>query len=53
MIALKESRETRYWLRLLIASEIIPQQRISQLQTKAEELTKILGAIIISTKGST
>ncbi|MCC5650649.1 four helix bundle protein [Nostoc sp. XA013] len=53
MIALKESRETRYWLRLLIASEIVPQERISQLQTEAEELTKILGAIIISTKSST
>jgi len=53
MIALKESRETRYWLRLLIASEIVPQERISQLQTEAEELTKILGAIIVSTKGST
>ncbi|WP_375502808.1 four helix bundle protein [uncultured Nostoc sp.] len=53
MIALKESRETRYWLRLLVASEIVPQERISQLQTEAEELTKILSAIIISTKGPT
>lgn len=53
MIALKESRETRYWLRLLIAAEIVPQERIIQLQTEAEELTKILGAIIISTKSTT
>lgn len=45
MIAPKQSRETRYWLRLLVASEIVPQERISQLQTKAEELTRILGAI--------
>ncbi|MBF2008477.1 MAG: four helix bundle protein [Chlorogloeopsis fritschii C42_A2020_084] len=52
MIALKESRETRYWLRLLVASEIVPQEKISQLQTEAEELTRILGAIIISTKDS-
>ncbi|PLZ54455.1 four helix bundle protein, partial [Fischerella thermalis WC442] len=43
MIALKESRETRYWLKLLVASEIIPQERISHLQTEAEELTRILG----------
>ncbi|PLZ24810.1 four helix bundle protein [Fischerella thermalis WC542] len=48
MIALKESRETRYWLKLLVASEIIPQERISHLQTEAEELTRILGAIIVS-----
>ncbi|RUR77811.1 four helix bundle protein [Chlorogloeopsis fritschii PCC 9212] len=52
MIALKESRETRYWLRLLVASEIVPQEKISQLQTEAEELTRILGAIVISTKDS-
>ncbi|MBF1991652.1 MAG: four helix bundle protein [Fischerella thermalis M48_A2018_028] len=48
MIALKESCETRYWLKLLVASEIIPQERISHLQTEAEELTRILGAIIVS-----
>ncbi|MDZ8240178.1 MAG: four helix bundle protein [Nostoc sp. ChiQUE01a] len=52
-IALKESRETRYWLSLLVASDIVPQERISQLQTETEELRKILGVIIISTKGST
>jgi four helix bundle protein len=52
MIALKKSRETRYWLRLLVASEIVPQERISQLQTEAEELTRILGAIIVSSKNS-
>ncbi|WP_339373684.1 MULTISPECIES: four helix bundle protein [unclassified Anabaena] len=27
-IALKEGRETRYWLRLLIATELIPENRL-------------------------
>ena len=27
-IALKEARETRYWLRLIIASELIPENRL-------------------------
>ncbi len=52
MIALKESRETRYWLRLLVVAEIVPKEKISQLQAEADELTRILGAIIVSTKDS-
>jgi four helix bundle protein len=49
-IALKEARETIYWLRLLAASEIIPMQRLAELQNEADELAKIIGAIIVSAK---
>ena len=49
-IALKEARETQYWLRLLIASEIIPEARLVELLKEADELTRIIGAIIVSTK---
>ena len=28
-IALKEAKETRYWLRLLIATELMPESRLS------------------------
>jgi four helix bundle protein len=49
-IALKEGRETRYWLRLLTKSEIIPEQRIKGLLSEIEEINKILAAIIIKTK---
>lgn len=49
-IALKEARETHYWLRLLIATEILPQEKLSKLLTEAEELKKILGAIIVASK---
>lgn len=45
-IALKEARETRYWLRLLSQSGILPPEMLSDLTSEAEEIGKILGAIV-------
>jgi four helix bundle protein len=49
-IALKEARETLYWLRLLAASNVLPVERLSGLQTEIAELMRVLGAIIVSAK---
>jgi four helix bundle protein len=49
-IALKEAREARYWLRLVGACNLAPQQEGLELQREAEELTRIIGAIIVSAK---
>lgn len=49
-IALKEARETLYWLRLLVAAGVLPDVRISKLQGEVEQLTRILGATIVSSK---
>lgn len=49
-IALKEARETRYWLRLIIASELVPENRLLPLLGETDELIKIIAAIIVSTK---
>ncbi len=49
-IALKEARETIYWLRLLAASRIISEKRLVGLQKETEELAKIIGSIIVSAK---
>ncbi len=49
-ISLKEARETRYWLRLLIAAEIISSSRLVPLLNEANELIKILASIIVKTK---
>jgi len=49
-IALKEARETQYWLRLLIATEIVLEGRLVELSKEVDELTRIIGAIIVSTK---
>ena len=49
-IALKEARETNYWLRLLEASEIVSKEKITELMKESEELKKIPAAIIVSSK---
>jgi len=46
-IALKEARETHYWLRLLKESGYISENDIS---SECEIIKKILGSIIINTK---
>ena len=45
-LALEAARETHYWLRLLIAAEIVPEARLAELLNEADELTRILDAII-------
>jgi len=49
-IALKEARETNYWLRLLEKSNLIPKEKLSALLKESEELKKILASIIVSSK---
>ncbi|MBC8279025.1 MAG: four helix bundle protein [FCB group bacterium] len=41
-IALKEIRETIYWLELIRRSEILPEKRINDLATEAGEICAIL-----------
>src|SRR4030067_2994911 len=45
-IASKEARGTRYWLRLLHDSKIVPSDRIDTLIQEAEEICRILTAIV-------
>lgn len=49
-LALKEARETHYWLRLLIAAAVLPESRIAPLVAEADELRRILGAIVVSAR---
>ncbi|QLE59763.1 four helix bundle protein [Nostoc sp. TCL26-01] len=51
-IALKEARETQYWLRLLVATKIVSPDKLDKLIQESEELKRILGAIIVSSKTS-
>ena len=46
VIALKEARETSFWLRQIIAAGILPPDELAELLSECEELKKILGAII-------
>jgi four helix bundle protein len=49
-VAMKEARETQYGLRLLAAAENSLQSQMAELQREADELARILGAIIVSAK---
>ncbi len=49
-IALKESRESLYWMKLLYDSEYLSDEIFVNLKTKNEEINKILSSIIITTK---
>ncbi|MBK8983108.1 MAG: four helix bundle protein [Ignavibacteria bacterium] len=51
-IAYRESRETRYWLRLLKDAEYIDLSKYVNLESKCAELIKILGKIIATTKSN-
>ena len=55
-IALKEIRETRYWLRLIEATatlESATRQEIRELIVEAEEIARIVGKIIVNTEANT
>ena len=43
-ISLKEARETEYWLRLIVESEIQPRSKMTPLLVEIEEIVKILRA---------
>ncbi|MEJ6572391.1 MAG: four helix bundle protein [Akkermansiaceae bacterium] len=45
-ISCKEARETLYWLRLLIATGIMPETKLVSLKNEANELVAILTTII-------
>lgn len=49
-IALKEARETRYWLKLLIKSELIPSEKVSSILNECEQLIKIIATSIVTKK---
>jgi four helix bundle protein len=49
-IALKEARETEYWLKLLVASEVISQTKLQLLLQDVDELIRILVSILKTKK---
>jgi len=49
-IACKEARETHYWLRLLAATDIVSDPRLTELLDEANQLIAILVTITKKTK---
>jgi four helix bundle protein len=50
-IARKEAREAKYWLRLFVASKLVESDEGNPLVQEADELIRILTAIIKKAKG--
>jgi four helix bundle protein len=49
-IALKEARETLYWLEIIVDSEIVTEDKLSLIKEECERIIKILVASITSLK---
>jgi four helix bundle protein len=49
-ISLKEGRESHYWFRLIIATNLMPETEIEGLRDEAEELMKIIGSSVAFAK---
>jgi four helix bundle protein len=47
-IARKEARESRYWLRLIAAAELLSDPDVAALTTEAGELVRIFSGIVAS-----
>ena len=45
-IALKEAREIFYWLKLLVAAEVFPKNKLDDLLNECNELVAILTTIV-------
>jgi four helix bundle protein len=50
-VALREARETVYWLRLLDASRMVDKPQLTEILREADEIARILGAIVSSARG--
>ncbi|MEW6375774.1 MAG: four helix bundle protein [Thermodesulfobacteriota bacterium] len=50
-VALKEARESNYWLRLIKVSELAKGDELDSLLKESEELKKILGSIVKTSRG--
>jgi four helix bundle protein len=49
-IALKEARETHLRLRLLATTNIFPEKQLKPLVQESEEIKRVMGAIVVSSK---
>ena len=47
-IARKEARESLYWLRLLVESDIVPHSRLEALINETDELIAVITSIILT-----
>lgn len=51
-ICLKELRETKCWIKLIIKSEMLPQTQMDSLHDESEQLCNIIGKSIVTAKSN-
>src|SRR6185436_7316384 len=51
-ICLKELRESRCWIRLIIKTEMLPEHRMGELLEEGTQLCNIIGRSIVTTKAN-
>jgi hypothetical protein len=51
-VAFKGARETHFRLRVLAAAEVVAASHLSAILKEAEEVKKVIGVIIVSTKNN-
>jgi len=49
-ICLKELRESRCWIRLIIKTEMLPEHRMGELLDECNQLCNIIGQSIVTAK---
>jgi four helix bundle protein len=49
-ICLKELRESRSWIRLIIKTELLPEHRMSELLDECDQLSSIIAQSIVTAK---
>jgi four helix bundle protein len=52
MIVLKERRESRCWVRLIIKTELVPEHRLSELLEECSQLCNIIGQSVVTAKAN-
>ena len=51
-ISCKEARETNYWLRLLVATKLLPEKRLTLLADESNQLIAIITSIVKKSRNS-
>ena len=51
-IALKELRESRTWIKLIVKAELLPPARISPMLDEVEQLCNIIGKSVVTAKAN-
>ncbi len=49
-ICLKELRESRFWIRLIIESELLPKTKMADLQDECSQLCRIFAQSLVTAK---